>query len=58
MVLSPVSIIHECNSSCKIEMKRKRRMIERENVEKNTMTLTHDKRDGLFALNVYCCKNV
>ena len=55
---SPVSIIHECDSDCKLQVKRKRRVIERERVNTNTLVLKHYFRNGLFALNVYCLNTI
>lgn len=55
---SPVSIVHECHSGCKLEVKRKRRAIEKEHVNTNTLVLKHCLSNGLFALNVYCLNTV
>lgn len=53
-ILSPVSVVHECDSSCKLEMRRKRKIIERESVDATSLVLKHDFHNGLFALNIYC----
>ena len=50
--------VHECGDNCKVEIKRKRRKIERENMDTNTWTLTHNVTNGLFALNIYCLNTI
>ena len=57
-VISATSIVHECGDNCKVEIKRKRRKIERENMDTNTWTLTHNVTNGLFALNIYCLNTI
>ncbi len=56
-VLCPVSIVHNCDSRCTLESKRKRRMVERENITTNTLVLKHDFNNEIFALNIYCLNN-
>jgi len=52
-VLSPVSIVHEC-LTCPLQVKRKRRRVEQEEVRIESLILKHDHNNNMFALNVYC----
>lgn len=57
-VISPVSIVHQCDSNCSLKRIRKSRVMEREHSEVNTLTVCHNfKTNDLYALNIYCMKN-
>jgi len=49
-IISPVSIIHEC-TSCTLQAGKKKRKVERQEVEVN---MHHDFKNKLFSLNLYC----
>ena len=56
LVVSPVSIVHQCSNTCKFSITR-RTMIERESVEIAKMMFNHDWSNRLYCLNRYCMNN-
>ena len=57
-IISPVSIVHECDSTCSLQIRQKRTLIEREQLEVNRLSIVHDyKNNTMFLLNIYCLTN-
>lgn len=57
-ILTPVSIVHECDAKCTLQMRRKRVQTERQQCEVNSLVLIHDYSNDMFVVNIYCIKNV
>ena len=55
-VLSPVSVVHRCDSKCRLETIRKRKRLEREFVDVNSLGLKHNIKNKFYALNIYSAK--
>jgi len=58
-ILTPISILHECNGRCFLQMTRKRKQVEREMCDLNSQTVVHNyKRNNMFVINIYCMKTI
>ena len=59
LIICPVSVVHHCASSCRLVKRRKRTLIEREDIELSGLTVCHNyKNNTKFVLNVYCTSNL
>ena len=57
-ILSAVSFIHQCGSSCKFQNRMYSRKVEREDIQVDGLILKHDWTNTMFCLNIYCMKCV
>lgn len=57
VILSPVSLVHNC-VSCQLEKSRKKMRIEQEEISINKLTLKHDYKNDLYGVNIYCMHTV
>ena len=55
-ILSPASIVHNCNLTCTFNRAQCKRRIEQEQVELPTLKLDHNNRLNSFLFNIYCMK--
>ena len=53
-VLGSISIVHECGISCKVEQNLKTIVEREESVISGAHCVKHDKKNDLYALNIYC----
>ena len=58
-VVQSVSILHECTPTCTFSRKtHSTSIVERENIELNTLTFNHDSKNVYYSLNIYCIPSV
>ena len=54
LVMTAVSLNHECTHTCTFNETQIQCTIERENVLKDCLLYSHDWQNHLFSLNIYC----
>lgn len=53
-ILTPVSVVHQCNDACVFVQKVSSSSIERESVSKHSVVFEHDWSNDFYCLNVFC----
>ena len=57
-IIRPVSVVHQCTSTCSLQNKDVSMTLERQVASQKTLCFSHDWRNTLYCYNVYCKSNV
>lgn len=52
-VLRAVSIVHQCTNTCTFNRRKALRTVERESIEQESLTYSHDVKNMMYCLNIY-----
>lgn len=56
-IAKSVSVVHSCTDTCVLLEKNTPSFVERESVQTNKITFTHDLSNNIFCYNVFCTNN-
>ena len=55
-IVAPVSLVHQCTSTCKFSLQTVTTTIERKSAEQNRLIFKHDFINDIYCINNYCMK--
>ena len=53
-ILTPVSVVHQCDAACVFVQKPSSTHVERESVSEHSLVFEHDWSNNMYCLNVFC----